>query len=129
MTQKLLSSLSCFLHCHNQWQQHDGQQPAAPGLTSQRLAGSNKETGQSEEYGNATDLCSSSSGVVPIVARSQICWARAGPTKGRRREAGCVPGWTLNAHARMMDAALAKLSDCGSKRSSQTKRLFLQVHI
>lgn len=34
--------------------------------------------------------------------------------KGSFRAAGSVLGWTLNAQARITDAALAKLSDCSS---------------
>ena len=65
-------------------------------------------------------LCSSSSAVVPVVARSQICAARARPTKGRCRVSGSVPGSILNAQARVTEAALAKLRDCSSRRLCQT---------
>lgn len=64
-------------------------------------------------------LCSSSSAVVPVVARSQICAARARPTKGRWRVSGSVPGWILNAQARITEAALAKLRDCSTRLGTQ----------
>ena len=41
--------------------------------------------------------------------------------KGSFRTAGFVLGWTLNAQARITDAALAKLSDCSSSGAASER--------